>query len=257
LVSAVFEHFITRDGSPSSGFRYETAKRITLKSLAYDLEPEEVELVDRPSVDGSAVRVTGPFEVMSLGRYATEDWKGYVAANGDGGKLEDYVAVISRLYRPDASLQDSGGILHAVEESEQGALGISVGPISGRVTARQVHDAARDAASSGMNEVHILGWAFEANLGEVTARLEEELAVTIRLVMIRPDTLAEGLKVTDPGSLFSPFALPDVEVAEAGEDQIAITLAQRRRGLRPQAQDHGVQDGRLRLRRRLVSRRGL
>jgi len=36
--------------------------------------------------------------------------------------------------------------------------------------------------------------------------------VKVELVMIRPDTLAEGLKVTQPETLFSPLALPDVEV---------------------------------------------
>src|SRR5438034_10027320 len=30
--------------------------------------------------------------------------------------------------------------------------------------------------------------------------------------MIRPDTLAEGLKATQPEMLFSPLALPDIEV---------------------------------------------
>ena len=31
--------------------------------------------------------------------------------------------------------------------------------------------------------------------------------------MIRPDTLAEGLKAARPEMLFSPLALPDIEVS--------------------------------------------
>lgn len=42
----------------------------------------------------------------------------------------------------------------------------------------------------------------------------------IQLIMIRPDTLAEGLKATQPEMLFSPLALPDitVKVEKKGKD---------------------------------------
>ena len=84
LLGAVFEHFQTHYGLISSGFRYKTVDRITLKSLAYDLEPEKIELVDQPEVDRSAIRVCGPFEVMTLGRYSVEDWKGHVVREAPG-----------------------------------------------------------------------------------------------------------------------------------------------------------------------------
>jgi hypothetical protein len=35
-------------------------------------------------------------------------------------------------------------------------------------------------------------------------------------MMIRPDTLAEGLKAVQPEMLFSPLALPDIEVTSTG-----------------------------------------
>ena len=35
LLGTVFDHYVTRNGQVSSGFRYNTANRITLKSLAY------------------------------------------------------------------------------------------------------------------------------------------------------------------------------------------------------------------------------
>lgn len=41
--------------------------------------------------------------------------------------------------------------------------------------------------------------------------------VKVELIMIRPDTLAEGFKATQPEMLFSPLALPDIEV-EAQEN---------------------------------------
>jgi len=222
LLSGTFDHFRTRNGRVSSGFVYKTVDRVTLKSLAYDMEPEKVELVDQPDVDKNAIRVTGPFEVMSLGRYSVEDWKGYVVAESPGGdgepaKLENYIEVICRLYRKDAAIQGATGLVHAVAETEDEKIAISVGPLSGRVTARQINDAVQDALASGILDVHLLGWAFEANVGEVKSQLESRGRVKVELLMIRPDTLAEGLKATQPEMLFSPLALPDIEV-EISED---------------------------------------
>jgi adenine-specific DNA-methyltransferase len=192
--------------------------RITPKALAYELEPERVELVDQPEVDRNAIRVCGPFEVASLGRYSVEDWKGYVvreAGIGEAAKLENYIEVICRLYRKNAAMQGANGLVHGVVDDERQKIAISVGPLSGRVTAKQISDAVQDALASGILEVHVLGWAFEANVGEVKSALERRGKVKVELIMIRPDTLAEGLKVTRPEMLFSPLALPEIEIAAA------------------------------------------
>jgi adenine-specific DNA-methyltransferase len=232
LLGATFDHFKTRNGKVSGNFEYKTVNRITLKSLAYDLEPEKVELVDQPEVDKDALRVCGPFEVMSLGRYSVEDWKGYVvrdaAGTGEAAKLENYIEVICRLYRKDAAIQSANGLVHAVAETEGSKIAISVGPLSGRVTAKQINDAVQDALASGILEVHVLGWAFEANVGEVKSQLEGRGKIKVELIMIRPDTLAEGLKATQPEMLFSPLALPDIEVATGrdarGKAEVTVTL---------------------------------
>jgi adenine-specific DNA-methyltransferase len=230
LISAIFEHYQTRNGKVSGNFLYKAVNRITLKSLAYDLEPEKVELVDQPEVDKDAIRVCGPFEVMSLGRYSVEDWKGYVVREpgiGEAAKLENYIEVICRLYRRDAAIQGATGLVHAVAESEKQKIAISVGPLSGRVSGKQINDAVQDALASGILEVHVLGWAFEANVGEVKSQLEKRGKVKVELIMIRPDTLSEGLKATQPEMLFSPLALPDIEVEVAkngNEKQLRVTL---------------------------------
>jgi hypothetical protein len=149
---------------------------------------------------------------MTLGRYSADDWKGYLLGGVDTEKLENYVSVICHLYDRQASLRESLGVIHAVKDGPDGRLGLSIGPIAGRVSARQVDDAAREAQRSSIQEVHILGWAFEANIGEVKSELERTLGVKLELIMIRPDTLAEGLGVTRPQALFSPLALPDAAI---------------------------------------------
>jgi adenine-specific DNA-methyltransferase len=211
ILSAVFPHYVLHDKRRLSGdFRYKTLQITSLATIASGLEAETRTWFDDPHVDNAAIRVCGPFEVMSIGRYSVEDWKGYVV--GEAAKLENYIEVICRLYRKDAAIQGASGLVHAVAETENTKIAISVGPLSGRVTAKQIHDAVQDAMASGILEVHVLGWAFEANVGEVKSRLEGRGRVKVELIMIRPDTLAEGLKATQPEMLFSPLALPDIEV---------------------------------------------
>jgi adenine-specific DNA-methyltransferase len=159
LVSVVLPYFKTRNGKVSGNFLYRTVPHITLKSLAYDLEPEKVALVDQPEVERDAIRVCGPFEIMSLGRYSLEDWRGYVVSEpgiGEALKLENYIEVICRLYRKDAAMQGAIGLVHAIAETEQERFAISVGPLSGRVSGKQINDAVQDALASGILEVHVL-----------------------------------------------------------------------------------------------------
>lgn len=220
LLSSTFKHYRTQNGEPSSGFIHKKALRTTLKSIAQNIEGEPVKLIDDPEIDESAIRVCGPFEMMTVGRYSIEDWKGYVK---EGGKLENYISVICRLYRKDAAVQSANGLLHAICESQHNRIAISVGPISGRVTAKQISDVVDDAVSSGISEIHVLGWSFEPNVGEVKSRIESRGKVTLQLIMIRPDSLAEGLKSPNPEMLFSPFALPDVSIVQK-ENMIYVSL---------------------------------
>lgn len=224
LLSSVYPHWMTRGTGLNSGLTCEHFEHNMPSTIAYGLEPEKVPLVDQVLVDTSAIRVTGPFELMTLGRYSVEDWRGYVE---QGGQLENYIEVISRLYRNDAAVQGASGLVHAIAESEDEKIAISVGPVTGRVTAKQISDAVQDAVSMGILEVHVLGWAFEANVGEVKSQLESRGKVKVELIMIRPDTLSEGLKVTQPDMLFSPLAVPDVHIGHRrvkGGDEYVITL---------------------------------
>lgn len=228
LLSAVFPHYKTWGETVSSGFIYENPEKTTLGALANERETGDLILVNKPEIDSTAVRVTGPFEVMSLGRYSIEDWKGYVVqADGlEAAKLENYIEVVCRLYRKNAAIQGATGLVHAILDSDGGKLAISVGPLSGRVTAKQIQDAVQDAISSGILEIHVLGWAFEPNVGEIKFQLEKRGKVKLELIMIRPDTLDEGLKATRPETLFSPLALPDIEISKAAktDSRVRVTL---------------------------------
>lgn len=224
LLSSIFASYRLLGTRLSEGFAYQRVFRTTLGSLANGEEPQELVLINKPQQEAGVLRVVGPFEVMSLGRYSVEDWKGYVVrespqAYHEATQLENYIEVICRLYRKDAAIQGATGLVHAIAETEKDKLAISVGPLSGRVTAKQINDAVQDSLSSGILEVHVLGWAFEANVGEVKSALEKRGRVKVELIMIRPDTLAEGLKATRPEMLFSPLALPDIDITTQKDGQ--------------------------------------
>jgi adenine-specific DNA-methyltransferase len=231
LMEQLMPSYRTITANFRDGFIYEKGTRLKPSDVAYEKEPETFDLVDRPIIDPGSIRVTGPFEVMTLGRYSVDDWKGAIVSPHDNAieqaKLQNYIEVICRLYRKNAAIQGATGLVHAISESEKHQIALSVGPVSGRVSGKQINDAVQDALSAGILEIHILGWAFEANVGEVKAQLEKRGKVKVVLQMIRPDTLAEGLKVTQPEMLFSPLALPEIEVnarKNGKETHITVTL---------------------------------
>lgn len=68
LMTATFDYFklaVPSEGV-ASGFSYERIKRITLKSIATQSPPEEVTLYDRPVIDESRRRISGPFTVEAV-----------------------------------------------------------------------------------------------------------------------------------------------------------------------------------------------
>lgn len=219
LLSKTFPQYVLKGAAPAAGFDYETASRLTPATIVDQLEPEQIDRVDRPLIDSSAVRVHGPFEVMTLGRYSRDDWQGSLVDNDIGRqKLGNYVEVVCRLYEPEIDLGIGDGFIHGLAAYGNRTFAVSVGPLTGRVTASQLSDAAKEAANLGIPAVHMLGWAFEANVGEVKRQLELAHKVEIELVMIRPDALAEGLKTTQRDTLFSPLALPEVSAERTKAD---------------------------------------
>ena len=108
LLGTVFQHYVLADERRvSSDFQYKTLRIKSLSTIAAAQEADTRTLYDSPRVDTAAVRVCGPFEVASLGRYSVEDWKGYVVREpgiGEAAKLENYIEVICRLYRKDAAI---------------------------------------------------------------------------------------------------------------------------------------------------------
>jgi adenine-specific DNA-methyltransferase len=68
LMTAVFDYYELAHPAEGvgSGFVYKTVPHVTLKSIANNEPPGQETLYDQPKVDGSRVRVTGPFTVEAV-----------------------------------------------------------------------------------------------------------------------------------------------------------------------------------------------
>src|SRR5260370_30106337 len=126
LLEQVFSSYKTITSAFRDGFVYEKGTRLMPSDVAYEREPQSFDLVDRPIVDGTSIRVTGPFAVMTLGRYSVEDWNGSVCIPDGRGieqaQLQHYIEVICRLYRKDSAFQGPTGLVHASDEPEKAKI---------------------------------------------------------------------------------------------------------------------------------------
>ncbi len=68
LMTAAFDYYqlVRADEGVGSGFKYETVPHVTLKSIANNEPAEQETLYDKPFIDKSRARVTGPFTVEAV-----------------------------------------------------------------------------------------------------------------------------------------------------------------------------------------------
>lgn len=239
LLTAVFPYFELRDPSRDvdGGFVYETATRITLGSIANDEPPETVALIDQPKVDKKKTRVSGPFTVEALSRYAidpssevpapaAEESSDHVEAllgalRTQGiprpGKKPAKITSLSELAA--AGPLQAEGILDA--DGKPARFAVSLGPRFGAVTMAQVSDALRSAI--GFDLVVFAGFA-------VSADAQEKLGAgkiggtDVALLLANPDLLVgDLLKNTKASQTFRLYSAPDVRIDQDGS-QFRVTV---------------------------------
>jgi adenine-specific DNA-methyltransferase len=230
LLTSTFPYFQLRDPSRDvdGGFVYRESRRITLGGIANAVDPEVVQLVDKPIVDSGRVRVSGPFTVEALSRYAinpTDDAPGTGAVVED---VADHVDVLLSALRaqgiprpgakpaPISSMTSfsSAGALQAEgvldRDGKMVKFAVSLGPRFGAITMAQVSDALQDAIGFGM--VVFAGFAVAAD-AQAQLATGKVGGVDVALLLANPDLLAgDLLKNTSSSQTFRLYASPDVRV---------------------------------------------
>lgn len=223
-----------------AGFRYDELTWTTLRSLAYDDEPERVALLDRPRVDASKVRVSGPFTVEALSRYADNPFDGEVEEVSSEAAADHVTALLDALRTMGIPRKGGGpskvvtleplagaGVLHAAgrfedAEGSEHEFAVSLGPRHGPVTVAQIDEAL--AESPGYDLIVFAGFA-------ATAEAQQYLApgkrgrINVALLEANADLLlGDLLKNTKASQTFRLFASPDARVHRVDDGEVSIEL---------------------------------
>ena len=217
-------------------------------SIAAHAESEY--LYDKPYVDNTKVRVTGPFTVESLDPHrmlnvdedgnlvdplvlmATNDAKAAQEALYDSQPAAGFsemvlenlrIAGVQQMDKADKIEFETLDVFPGVRICAEGKYmrgdrqiraGIFLGPEFGTVTRMDLVDAAREAAELGFNEMIALAFNYDAQ----SAELPRLGALPILKARINADLhMAENLKTTSSANLFVVFGEPDVDILRNGE----------------------------------------
>jgi adenine-specific DNA-methyltransferase len=234
LLTATFPYFRLIDDTRGvdAGLRHKQIQRVTLRSLAYDEPPEQIPLYDQPEVDTSKVRVSGPFSVEALSRYAVNPLHDDVPPDpGELNATADHVDQLLDALRTRGiprkgnkavaitdltRIASTNPVLHAEGHLDDGtSFAVSIGPRYGPITVQQVDEALHDAY--GYNLVVFAGFTATA---EAQSMLAPGTAGRFDVLLLEANAdllLGDLLRNTSASQTFRLFAAPDV-VARSHDD---------------------------------------
>lgn len=189
----------------SSGFKYKTAKHLTLRSITNDDNAGEEVLYDQPTAEKNKVRVTGPFTVEAVPSLRTKPF--------DGSELK-----FERTGNEVSRLGDTGNQTEWRDELK--ATGI-------RATAGNMIEFARIEPAEGTHYIHAIGEileddntnktaviSFGPDFGPIEQRQIEETMNEARALADKPDF------VIFAAFQFDPEAAKDIDQIEWSGVQI-------------------------------------
>ena len=211
LLTARFESYELADPKRGidRGLKYRTLQRVTLRSIARAEEPDLVTLYDEPLPVKGRIRVSGPFTVEALSRYAVNPLD-MTAGDGDSAPANatDHVQTLLTALQAQG-IPLPGGTPARIESltplAAAGALqaegiadlagrrrrfGVALGPKFGAITMAQVSDALREAI--GFDLIVFAGFAMSADVQErlATGRIG---GTQVSLLLANPDLLVGDL----------------------------------------------------------------
>jgi adenine-specific DNA-methyltransferase len=243
LLTAGYEYYELADRTRGvdAGFVYQERKRLTTSAAGYG-EPPEIEIYnDRPKVDRGKVRVSGPFTVEALSRYADNPFDGEPLEEVSAEAAADHVEALLDALRtmgiprkgaspaPVVVLDPLAGIgaLHAegtftdADGGEQ-PFAVSLGPRHGPITVAQIDEALAEAPGYGL--IVFAGFA-------ATAEAQQYLApgrrgrINVALLEANADLLlADLLKNTKASQTFRLFAAPEARVHNETDGTVSVEL---------------------------------
>ncbi|MFR9780804.1 site-specific DNA-methyltransferase [Micromonospora sp. MS34] len=243
LLTTRFDYYELADPSRGvdGGLQYQTFPWVRASDLGYDNEEvEEIALYDQPKVSRNRVRVTGPFTVEALSRYAVNPTD-EAASEPEHVEPEatDHVQTLLAALKAQGIPRPGGqpakiesltplaaaGALQAEGVADLGGkprrFAVALGPKFGAITMAQVSDSLREAI--GFDMVVFAGFAVSADAQErlATGRVG---GTQVSLLLANPDLLVgDLLKNTKASQTFRLYSAPDVKI-EAGNDGYRVGI---------------------------------
>ena len=260
LLTATFPYYQLKDEArgPAGGFVYVRKQNrkgeevggivphVTLKSIAYNEPPDEEVLVDRPEVDSSFVRVTGPFTVEAT-IPAPVDWEGDGVPDSGAADVEAYGSFVNRMLevlRKSPVLHVGGGKTVTLRNVRPPAKTLSLsaeamvvngnerpvafvfGPENGGLSQLAVHEALKEASLKGYAHLYAVGFAIQPDARLLIERSAEMGLPPATYVQATPDLMmGDLLKNMRSSQIFSVCGLPDVELRRLRDKRYEVKLA--------------------------------
>jgi adenine-specific DNA-methyltransferase len=260
LMTAVFDYYELAHPKEGvgSGFVYKKVPHVTLKSIANNEPAGEETLYDQPKVDGSKVRVTGPFTVeavpaptvrpiadvtlplpadASVARSGEtlrqSEWRAELLKTGIRGKNNQMLTFSrveplsgTRWLHADAELRPNDlGADHVHEVSGSRRVVVSFGPEHAPLEQKQVEMAWEEARTLSPRPVMLVFAAFQFD-PEAAKDIDEltpgKTGLTFLKAQMNPDLLTDDLKKKRASNeSFWLMGQPDVEVRRITEGEHA------------------------------------
>lgn len=140
------------------------------------------------------------FDLYNLGRYERQWWQQEALRGAD----DEHRAIVLRFFKAEPLVSGPSPLLHA----RKGNAFVHVDGIDSIFTRSEMKEVAQATSVVGGREVYILAWDFEMDIRQVTAAIEAETGVRLRLCRI-PREIMEKNRVEVPP--FFEVALLEVE----------------------------------------------
>ena len=246
LLTANYPFYQLRDEQRGidGGLVYKIVKRVTASSVGYGEAAPEETLYDQPASDGSKLRVSGPFTVEALSRYAVNPMEDGVPSEPTGpqaAEAQDHVMTLLEALQKQGiprhgnkpigigsleplsgtgQLQAEGSFLD--DDEVERRFAVSLGPRFGPITVAQIDEALHDGY--GYDLVVFAGFAANAEAQDYLAKGKVG-RFNVALLEANPDLLVgDLLKSTASSQTFRLFSSPDVELASVDGDQFAVEI---------------------------------
>ena len=260
LMTAVFDYYELAHPKEGvgSGFVYKKVPHVTLKSIANNAPAGEETLYDQPKVDGSKVRVTGPFTVEAVPaptvRPITDvneplpadasvarsgetlrqsEWRAELLKTGIRGKNNQMLTFSrveplsgTRWLHADAELKRNDlGADHVREVSASRRVVVSFGPEHAPLEQKQVEMAWEEARTLSPRPTMLVFAAFQFDpeaAKDIDELTPEKTGLTFLKAQMNPDLLTDDLKKKRASNeSFWLMGQPDVEVRRITEGEHA------------------------------------